>query len=91
MQVRVVSSNVQVLVVFPQQLTVKGHSSFLFLSLNPLSLPCSFSMFPIVILHIFFLSSSFCDFVYVVTLHICSVSLLGCLNSDNNNVEIVGS
>lgn len=90
MQVRVVSSNVQVLAVSAQHFTVKGYG-LLFLSLNLQSLPHPFNIFCIVIFHIFFLSSSFCDFLYMRDNLSYTVSLLSRLSRDNDCIEIVGA
>lgn len=89
MQVRVVSSNMQVLTVSLQHLTVKGYGLFLFVSLNPQFLPHSLNIFCIVFFHIFFLSLF--GFLCMIGNLSYAVSLLSHLSSDDDSVEIIGA
>lgn len=74
-----------------QHVTIKEYGLFLFLSLNPQSLPHSFNSFCIAIFCIFFLSSYFCDFLCRMDNLSYTVSLLSDPSSGNDRAGIVGA
>lgn len=91
---QVVSSNVQVLAVFLQQLYSQRITVTFYFCLWILC-PCHIPPACFLLWSSIFSSSlpyswSFCDFLCIITLHILSVSLLSHLNSHNDHVEIVG-